>query len=203
MVTIYGSPRSSSGRCFWCLEETGINYTSKSINFKEKEHKSEEFIKINPNGKVPALEDGDFVIWESMAINFYLADAYKPILLGETSKERGLVHQWSIWSIADLQGPLIDIFIQLVFVPEERRNLEVIEKAKGKLPALLSVLNGALEGNNYLVGDQFSLADLNVHSVMSICDHVKYDLTEYKGICSWLETISDLDSFKKYQELCK
>ena len=64
MISIYGSPKSSSGRCFWALEEVGQAYEAKSINFKENEHKSEEFLKINPNGKVPALIDGDYTVWE-------------------------------------------------------------------------------------------------------------------------------------------
>ncbi|MCB0362836.1 MAG: glutathione S-transferase [Bdellovibrionales bacterium] len=114
MVAIYGSPRSSSGRCFWCLEEIGIEYENKPINFREKQHKSPEYLKLNPNGKVPVLVDGDFVIWESLAINFYLAEAYKPQLLGSDIQHRGLVHQWSIWALADLQPPLIEAFIQSV-----------------------------------------------------------------------------------------
>lgn len=203
MITIYGSPKSSAGRCFWCLEEVGASYEAKTINFREQEHKSEEFLKINPNGKVPALTDGDFTIWESMGINFYLADAYKPELLGSTPQERGLVHQWSIWSIADLQTPLIEIFIQMVFIPEERRDMKLVEKAKEKLPALLTTLNNGLEKNKYLIGENFSLADLNVESVISVCDHIEYDLSDLKNIKNWRAALSDRPGFQRYKELCK
>lgn len=201
MITIYGSPMSSAGRCFWCLEEANVEYETKAISFKDKEHKSEEFLKINPNGKVPALVDGDFTIWESMAINFYLADTYCPSLLGSDTKQRGLVHQWSIWSIADLQVPIIDAFIQLNFVPEDRRNQELIDKSLGKLPAMLTTLNNSLSTNKFLVGSEFTLADLNVASVVGVCDHIQYDLSEYKNISQWRSAISDRPGFQKYLKL--
>ena len=201
MLTIYGSPRSSSGRCFWCLEEIEKTYNVSPINFKEKEHKSTSYLKINPNGKTPTLTDDDFVIWESIAINFYLAETYKTELLGIDNKQHGLVQQWSLWGIGELQPPIIDVFIQLVFVPEERRNNEVIEKAMAKIPGLLVVLNDALEGKNNLVGDKFTLADLNVASVASLCSEIKFSLTSYKNIQIWLTKISERPAFRKYQKL--
>ena len=202
MINIYGSPRSSSGRCFWCLEEIGEIYDAKPLNFKEKEHKSPAYLKINPNGKAPTLTDDDFVIWESIAINFYLAETYKPELLGLDNKQHGLVQQWSLWGIAELQPPIINTFIQLIFVPEERRDNGIIEKAMAKIPGLLKVLNDALEGKNYLVGNDFTLADLNVASIATLCSEIKFDLTSYKNIQAWLTQISERPAFKKYQKLC-
>jgi glutathione S-transferase len=201
MITIYGSPKSSAGRCFWCLEEVGATYENKSINFREGEHKSEEFLKINPNGKIPVLVHDDFTIWESMGINFYLADAFKPELLGANSQERGLVHQWSIWSIADLQAPLIAIFIQLIFIPEERRDHKVIEQAEKKLPALFETLNNSLANSKYLAGDQFSLADLNVASVVAVTKEINYDMTSYTNINNWLGVLSERPAYQKYEGL--
>ena len=203
MVQIYGSHNSSSGRCYWCLEEADVNYEAKVLNFKEQEHKSEAFLKVNPNGKVPALVDNDFVMSESVAINLYLADKYKPELLGTSVNERAKINQWSIWAIADLQPPLIDIFIQLVFVPEDRRDANAIEKAQKKLPTLLETLDNELSNKTYLVGDNFTLADLNVHSVVSITNHVKYDLSKYTHINKWINTISERPAFKKYMALCE
>jgi glutathione S-transferase len=127
MITLYGSPRSSAGRCLWTLEETGVPYNIKDVDMRNKEHKSADFMRINPNGKVPAMVDGDVILFESMAINFYLADAYKKELLGATPAERGLVHQWSFWASSELQDPIIQVFIQKVFVPEDKRDNKVIE----------------------------------------------------------------------------
>jgi len=202
MITIYGSPKSSSGRCFWTLEEVGIEYQSKAINFKEKEHKSEAFLKINPNGKVPALTDGDCTIWESMAINMYLCEKYKPELLGTTAEIKGRVYQWSIWSIGDLQTPLIDNFIQLVFVPEAHRDLKKIEKNLQALPALFQTLDDALSTSKFLAGDEFTLADLNTASVVLVSEYINYDLSPYKNLTKWFSAIKDRKAYQKYQELC-
>lgn len=202
MISIYGSPRSSAGRCYWCLEEIEQPYERKEINFKEKEHKSDKYLAINPNGKVPTLTDGDFTIWESMAINLYLAEKYRPELLGSTAEQKGLVYQWSVWAIAELQVPLIDIFIQLVFVPEERRSQDVIEKAMAKLPNLLGVIEKKLSLHNYLAGDDFTLADLNTLSVVSLCEHVKFELSNYPKIQTWQSEIGKRAAYQKYLKLC-
>lgn len=201
MITLYGSPRSSAGRCLWTLEETGVPYNIKDVDMRNKEHKSADFMRINPNGKVPAMVDGDVTLFESMAINFYLADAYKKELLGSTPAERGLVHQWSFWASSELQDPIIQVFIQKVFVPEDKRDLKVIEDNLKKLPELLSVLNSSLEAKNYLAGNQFTLADLNTASVVGICHAIGENLSAYPNIQTWLGAIADRPAFQKYQTL--
>lgn len=202
MITIYGSPKSSSGRCFWTLEEIGVEYKVKPIDFKEKEHKSDAFLKINPNGKVPALTDGNFTIWESMAINMYLCEKYKPELLGNTPEQRGHTYQWSIWAVGDLQTPLIENFIQLVFVPEAHRDQNKIDKNLEKLPALFETLDHSLSTSKYLAGNEFTLADLNTASVVLVSEYIKYDLSKYKHLTRWFASIKDRSSFQKYQQLC-
>ncbi len=203
MLKIYGSARSSAGRCYWCMEEAGVPYETQEINFREKEHKSPKYLAMNPNGKFPTLVDGDFILWESMAINSYIAENHMPELLGTEKKEKALVQQWSFWSLAELQPPIIDIFIQLVFVPEDKRSPEVIEAAKDKLAPMIKVLDDSLSNGSYLAGDKFTLADLNAASVVSICDNIKYDISSFSNIQKWLGVISERPAFKRYSELRK
>lgn len=199
MITLYGSARSSAGRCIWTLEEAGVPYTLKEVDMRNKEHKSDEFLKINPMGKVPALVDGDVTLFESMAINYYIADTYKKELLGTTPAERGLMAQWSFWAISELQNPIIEIFIQKVFMPEDKRDNSVIENNLKRLPALLTVLNNSLAGKKYLVGDKFTIGDINTASVVSICPMIGVDLKNYSNINGWLGAMSDRPAFQKYQ----
>jgi glutathione S-transferase len=203
MITLYGSPRSSAGRCFWTLEEAGVPYTLKEVDMRNKEHKSAEFLKINPMGKVPALVDGDLTLFESMAINYYVADTYKKELLGTTPAERGLAMQWSFWATSELQGPIIEIFIQKVFMPDDKRDNNVIESNLKKLPELLNVLNTSLAGKKYLIGDHFTIADINTASVVSICPMIGVDLQTYPNIQGWLGAISDRPAYQKYQAMRK
>ncbi len=201
MVTIYGSPRSSAGRSYWALEEIGVSYQSQSIDMKAKEHKSPAFLKLNPNGKIPALVDGDLKLFESMAINFYLAEAYKKELLGNTPTEKGLVHQWSFWALSELQTPIIEIFIQKVFVPEDKRSQTVIDDNMKLLPPLFAILDQALEGKKYLVGTEFTLADLNTASVAMIVSAIGFDSKSYKNVSRWLEVLSERPAYQKYSAL--
>ena len=203
MITLYGSPRTSAGRCIWTLEEAGVAYTLKEVDMKNKEHKSEDYLKINPMGKVPALIDGDVKLFESMAINYYIADTYKKELLGTTSFERGLAMQWSFWSTSELQSPIIEIFIQKVFMPDDKRDNNVIESNLKKLPDLLNVLNTSLEGKKYLAGNQFTIGDINTMSVVSICPMIGIDLKDYSNINGWLGAISDRPAYQKYQAMRK
>jgi len=203
MINLYGSPRSSAGRCFWALEEAGVPYNLKEVDMKNKEHKSPEFLKINPNGKVPAMIDGDLKLFESMAINFYIAEAYKKELLGSTPAEKGLVHQWSFWASSELQNPMIQVFIQKVFVPEEKRDQNIIDENLKKLPNLFEILNNALSESKYLVGNHFTLADLNTASVASIASIIGFDLAQYQNVNSWLGAMSDRPAYQKYLEMRK
>jgi len=200
-MKIYGSPKSSAGRCFWTLEECGVKYEVGKIDFRQREHKAPAFLKLNPNGKIPVLEDGDFKLWESMAINSYVAHLHSPELLGKDAKSKSLVNQWSFWALAELQDPIIQVFIQLVFVPEEKRNFEFIEKQQAKLPGLFEVLNTSLENKNYLVGEEFTLADLNVFSVVEISEEIKFDYSKYSNIMNWEKNISTRQGYKKFKNL--
>ncbi|MBC7429961.1 MAG: glutathione S-transferase family protein [Bacteriovorax sp.] len=203
MITLYGSPRSSAGRCLWALEEAGVAYELKNIDFKTKENKSETFLKINPNGKVPAFTDGSFNLFESMAINNYIAEKYKPELIGTTVEDRAVSSQWSFWASSELQDPIIQVFIQKVFVPEDKRSQTVIDENMEKLPELFTVLNKSLEGKTYLNGKTFTLADLNVQSVVSIAPMIGFDMSSYKNVDSWMKAISDRPAFQKYANLRK
>ncbi len=203
MIEIYGSTRSSAGRCYWMLEELGTPYKQMPLDMRAKAHKTPEFLKLNPNGKVPCLTDGEFVIWESMAINNYLADKYESPLAGATPEERGAIDQWSYWSQLELQRPLIDIFIQMVFVPTERRDQVVIDKAQKAAPPLFEILDKELSSKKYLVGERFSLADLNVASIVGITEAIQMDISKYKNIQAWLSQCKDRPAYQKYLSLQK
>lgn len=203
MITLYGSPKSSAGRCIWALEEAGVAYSLKEIDMRAKEHKSAEFLKINPNGKVPAMVDGDLTLFESMAINNYVAEAYKKDLLGNTAAEKGLVSQWSFWAISELQGPIIEVFIQKLFMPADKRDDKVIEHNMKVLPELFTVLNNSLLNKKYLVGNQFTLADINVASVAGIAHAIGFDMSSYSNVNAWMGGISDRPAFQKYMGMRK
>lgn len=202
MIQIYGSPRSSAGRCYVMLEEAGLSYEVMSLDMMStKEHKSEAFLKLNPNGKVPCLIDNGFVLWESAAIVQYLAHKYKPELLGSTLEEKGLVQQWSFWTMTEAQPPLVDILIQKVFVPEEKRNLALIEHREKQIPGVLEILEKSLQGKKYLAGSQYTVADLMAASAVNIALGLQMDLSKFKNIKAWFSEIKSRPAWVKVAEL--
>jgi glutathione S-transferase len=187
MVEIYGSPRSSAGRCYWALEEAGVAYERVDVSFSDKEHQSEAYKALNPNGKVPVFVDGDLVLWESLAINRYIVGTYRPELLGSTNAERALTNQWSIWSQTTLQPPVIGLFIQLVFVPEPRRDEAAMDGYRAKIGPLNALLDTHLSATGQMVGDQFTIADLEVASVARLNPRLGIDIAEHEHLTAWLD----------------
>jgi glutathione S-transferase len=201
MIKIYGSAGSSAGRCYWTLEEAQVPYAVVPVNFREREHKKPEFLALNPNGKVPVLTDGDVVLWESMAIDFYLAEKYQTALLGANLEDKAHILKWSFWALAEYQKPIIDVFIQKVFVPEERRDSKVIEQGLQKLAPLNQLLDEHLLNRYFMVGSTFTLADLHVASVAKICLPIGEDLSHYPRLKSWLERMLERPAAQKVAKL--
>jgi len=186
------------------LEELGLEYKPMPLDMMEaRAHKKPEYLELNPNGKVPCLVDGDFVIWESISINNYLADKYKPELLGTTVEDRARAHQWSVWAMTELQPPLVDLLIQMLFVPVEKRDESVIAKAKERIPGLLGILDRALAGRTFMAGDALTVADFNLASVVNMTTGLKIDLGAHPNIGLWFARIKERSSFRKFAELRK
>ncbi|WP_176736525.1 glutathione S-transferase family protein [Oligoflexus tunisiensis] len=203
MIQIYGPAGSSAGRCYWALEEIGLTYEAVPVNFRNQDHKKPEYLRMNPNGKVPVLRDGDFVLWESMAINFYLAEKYKPALLGADLQEKADILKWSFWGLADYQKPIIDAFIQKVFVPEAQRDQDLIAQCLEKIVPLNQVLDEHLQGRTFMVGTDFSLADINVASVAKLCPLIGVDLAKHSALQHWLHRVLERPAALKVAQLEK
>ncbi len=202
MITLYGSVRSSAARCFWCLEEIGVPYKVVPVDMKTNEHKSDNFLKINPNGKIPAMVDDQIQLFESMAINFYLAEKYKPSLLGTSLAEKALSYQWSFWA-TDFQNPVIEVYIQKAFVPADKKDQKVIDENMKQLPGFFSVLEQTLQGRKFLSGVNFTMADLHVCSVAQLAPLIEFDLAPYPNVAMWMKAINERSAYVKVLALKK
>lgn len=194
MYQIYGPKQSSSFRCLWVAEELGVPYENIPVDMKEKGHKSPEFLAMNPNGKVPVLKNGDFVVWESLAICNYMVDKEGSDLAGANAEERALVWQWTLWALIHLAQPLEKVMsYKWMNKPEDAE----AEEARGRLPQWFTILNAALEGKEYLVADRFTLADLSVVSVANYTNYIGYDLSAYPNVVAWIQRINQREALKK------
>jgi glutathione S-transferase len=185
MIKVYGVPMSRAMRVLWALEEVGVPYELVSTHFLTDAH-TPAYLKINPNGRVPALQDGDVTLFESLAINLYLARKYGPALWPKTPGDEGRAYQWSIWAMTELEEPIITALMHRAFLPEAQRVPQKADEAAERFKKPLGVLDGALAGRQYLAGPDFTIADLNVASVLSIAPMAGLDLAAAPNAGAWL-----------------
>ena len=184
MIKLYGVPRSRTMRALWMLEELQVPYENIPVSFLGDSRKP-EYLKINPNGHIPALQDGDLTLFESLAINLYLARKYDKGLWPKTTEGEAKAFQWSIWAMTELEEPLLTALMHRVFLPAEQRDAKKADDAAERVKTPLKVLDGQLTGD-YLAGKDFTVADLNVASVLSLGLAAKFDFGAYPNVQQWL-----------------
>jgi glutathione S-transferase len=200
MLKLYGTSKSRSARSLWALEELGLKYEQVPVEVAKA--KSPEHLKLNPNGHIPVLEDDGKIFWESMAINLYLAGKYgKAPLWPESHEDRGHAVQWSFWGMTEVEQPLLTILLNRLLLPAEQRNEEAAEKAVTAVHGPLKVLDAALKGRDYLLGKEFTIADLNLSAVMSFALFAKLDMSATPAAESWLQKCLGRAAFKKARSL--
>lgn len=196
MIKLYGVPMSRASRCLWMLEELGVPYENVPTSFVGDAQKP-DYLKVNPNGRIPALDDDGTLVWESMAINLHLAEKYDKGFRPRSLEERAHTVQWSFWGMTEIEPGLIEAFVNRVMLPEAQRNQAAGDAGEQKLQRPLAVLDKELGQRRFLLGDRFTLADLNVASVLLIAPMARIDLSKYPNVQRWLAACSDRPAAKK------
>jgi glutathione S-transferase len=179
MLKVYGGARSRAAIVQWYLEELEVPYEFVLLDMQAGEHLQVDFLKINPMGKVPAIVDGDFQLWESGAILLYLAEKYGKIVY--SSEEKAIFTQWVLFANSSLGT---GIFI------EANREKE--------MPRLLTPLNEIFAKQPFLLGNDFTVADVAVGSILSyIPIMLKLDLSAYPAVVNYIQSISERPAFQK------
>jgi glutathione S-transferase len=167
MIDFYGSPMSSAGRTHVMLEETGAPYRYHRVNNRAPAERA-AYLAINPAGKVPFLVDGELRLPESIAINFYLAERYAPQLWADTPEGRARLMAWSLWAVTNLQPETLRVLHHTMFFTEDKRSPHEVEAGKKGSQRYLDELEAALPATGWLVGDRYTVADLNVASCVNL-----------------------------------
>lgn len=193
---LYGICGSRAFRSVWAMEETGIDYEHIPTHFAE-ESKAPEYLAINPNGRIPCLVDGDLTLFESMAINLYAAKTYGGSLYPDNPADEARAQQWSVWAISEIEPHQMQVVIQKFFTPEDQRNPAIIERATEGLQRPLNVLDEHLSKRPYLLGADFTIADLNVAAVMQILQVVQISLSAYPNVMAWRDKCYARPSYER------
>ncbi|MDO8432743.1 MAG: glutathione S-transferase family protein [Candidatus Binatus sp.] len=200
MTTLYGSSKSRAARSLWALEELGVKYDH--VPVAPAEAKSADNLKRNPNGHVPVLEDDGIVVWESMAINLYLAEKYgKNSLWPSDLAGHAAAYKWSFFGMTEAEPHLMSILRNRVMNPPDKRDENAALAAVEALKAPFKVLDQSLQGREYLLGNSFTIADLNVASVLSWAAMIRLDQSATPTAQAWLQKCLGREANAKVRKL--
>ncbi len=197
MIKIYGITPTRTARCLWMLGELGLEYEQVEVSVKDGDHKKPDYLALNPNGRVPTLVDGDLTLWESMAINLYLADKYDGGLKPKTPEDRARAVQWSFWGMTEIEPKLMTVLRNRVLKAEDERDAALGDEAEQELQAPLGVLNGALEGRDHLLDGEFSVTDLNLAAITSWAKVGRVKLEPFPNVARWLNASLARPAYQK------
>jgi glutathione S-transferase len=167
-MKLYFSPRSRAVRPRWLLEELGVPYELVRVDLAAGEQKKPEHLAVHPHGAVPALVDGDLKLFESAAICAHLADKYPEKHLAPPlgTTDRALYYQWLVYSVATLEPPILQVFLNTIMLPEAQRSAAAAAEGRKGAEACAQVLEKALAGKSFLVGDHLTAADVMIASTL-------------------------------------
>jgi len=176
-LVLYGGERTRAQSVVWYLEELGVPYQYKKLDLRAGENKQPEYLAINPIGKVPALVDDGSSIWESGAILWHLANKYEQIPDDLAAQSQTI--QWILFANSTLANGL---FL------EDRREQE--------MPRLLNPLNEIFQNNSYLMGEEFTVADVAVGYYLHTAKILlNLDLQAYPFVIEYLDRLSQREAF--------
>jgi glutathione S-transferase len=185
-LKVYGEAQSRALRTLWMVEELGIDYEHVPTTFAAGA-KEPAFLEINPNGRIPAIDDDGFRLWESMAINLYLAKKYGGELAPQTLEEDALATQWSFWVMTEVEKTLLQALFHTLGLFGVEKSPELAAACVAELEPALRVLDASLVGKDYLVGDRFTVADLNVASVLTWLNMARVQLDKHPNLQRWFQ----------------
>ena len=185
-LKIYGIPRSRAFRTLWLALELGLDYENVPIGVGG-DTREPSFLAVNPNGHIPTIDDNGFVLWESMVINLYLAKKHGlGTLYPNSLEDEARCWQWSLWGMTELERNVLTAMFNRAILPEDKRDAALADQAEKDMQGPLRVLDGAVTPTPYLLGSDFTVADLNVASILAWARPARIDMAPFPKLADWL-----------------
>jgi len=185
-LKIYGVARSRTIRTLWMAEELGLKYEHIQVAVGAEGSKKPEYLKLNPSGEVPFIDDDGLILTESLAINLYLARKHGGPLQPANVAEIGHVLSWTLWAATGVERHAAQALYNTSMYPPAERNPAVVKESLAALKTPLAVLEAALaKGGGHLVGGRFTVADLNVVCVLFYLRSNPEALADKPAIRAW------------------
>ena len=207
MITLYGVYRSRATRPLWLLHETGTPFTHVPVIQAYRlqdpaapgaqiNTASPEFLKVNPQGQIPAMQDGDLILTESLAISLYLARRYGGALGPADDAETAQMEQWALFAATAVEGPALEI----LQAPSGATGEGIVKIAAEKLRRPLGRLNAHLAGRDWLVGNRFTVADINTAECLRYAQGQAALIAEFPEVERWLKAAQSRPAIRKMWE---
>ena len=189
-LKIYGTAASRTARPLWVAQELGLEYEHIALPYLGGATRTPEFLALNPNGRIPVLDDDGIIVWESMACALYLAERFKgegrPLLAAANFAEQAEILRWSFWAVTECEKEALAFLMHGVLMPPERRKPELAALAQRRLLAPLRVLEQHLQARPYLAGGRFTVADVCVASVLAWVESAGELMAQCPCVEAWL-----------------
>lgn len=204
MLTLYGVYRSRASRPLWVLFETGTPFTHVPViqSYRLPDPKaadaplhtaSAHFLKINPQGQIPAMTDGDLTLTESLGIATYIARRYGGPLGPQSDAESALIDQWMLLAATAIETPALEI----LQAPQGSMGDGILSVAAEKLRRPLARLNAHLTGRDWLLGDRFTVADITIAECLRYAQRHPDLIAEFPQVDRWLKSAQARPAFQK------
>lgn len=162
MIKIWGRIDSSNvQKVLWCCGELGVDFERLDVGGKFGGNKEKPYLNMNPNGLVPTIQDGNFILWESNSIMRYLVDKYgEGRLLPSTPEGRADTNRWMDWQLTTLGPAMVPLFWNLIRTPEDKRDPNVVKNALQKSANAWQIVDSYLANKKFITGEALTLGDI-------------------------------------------
>jgi len=187
-LIFYYSPMSTAVATHWVLEELKVPYEKVKLDIQAGDTKKPDYLKINPNGVVPAIVHDGTVVFESAAIAIYLGETFgvEKGLFPAAGPKRGEAIKWIVWVNVTLGGAVSrQQYASSPRLPAEQHNAKAAEAARADAEKALGVLDAALANSPWLLGDTFSIADAHLSAFVGYTGMIGYDLKKFPKLADW------------------
>jgi glutathione S-transferase len=205
MLKIWGRANSVNvQKLLWCCDELSLPFERVDAGLQFGRVNDPDYRELNPNGQIPTLVDGTFVLWESNAILRYLAMQYgaSSSLYPADPKLRASIDRWLDWSLSTLVPAERPVFLALVRTPPAERDMEALAANVKTLIARWKIIDGHLQGRFHLEGDRFTIADIVLGAFAKRWFGVEgIDRPPMPSLQRWYQRLTQRAAFKKYIDL--
>ena len=200
MIKIWGRTDSSNvQKVLWCCGELDLAYERVDLGGKFGGNKETAYLQLNPNGLVPTLQDGDFILWESNSIMRYLVEKYGAgQLLPPTVEGRADANRWMDWQLTTLGPAIVPLFWSLIRTPPDKRDPNTIQSALEKTSNAWSLVDRYLAGNSYIAGNAVTLGDIPLGVWAYRWFNLPVERPPFENVEAWYKRICERPAYRKH-----